>query len=62
MVDAAGKGETKDQFMDAFNHAKADYFNQLDQAKNDFAAVVSNLGDGANQAKDPLHWWIQLST
>ena len=52
VADAANKAETKDQFIDSFNRAKAEYFNELDQAKNDFAAVVSNLGDGANQAKD----------
>lgn len=49
---AANNAVSKDQFIDAFNRAKAEYFNQMDVAKNDFAAVVSNLGDGANQAKD----------
>ncbi len=48
----ANTAQSKDQFIDQFNHAKADYLNQLDAAKNQLAASLSNLGDNANQVKD----------
>ncbi len=49
---AINSGESKDKFIDTFNRAKAEYLNSLDAAKNDFAAVVSNLGHNANVTKD----------
>ncbi len=52
VASALNSGESKDQFIDSFNRAKAEYFNSLDAAKNDFAAVVSNLGHNSNVAKD----------
>lgn len=48
----ANTAQSKDQFIDEFNHAKADYFNQLDAAKNQLAASLSNLGNNANVTKD----------
>ncbi|RYF64018.1 MAG: hypothetical protein EOO22_25025 [Comamonadaceae bacterium] len=48
----ANTAESKDKFIDQFNNAKATYLNELDAAKNQFAAAVSPLGDNANQAKD----------
>lgn len=48
----ASIAESKDQFIDMFNHDKADYLNSLDAAKNQFAAVVSNMGNDANVTKD----------
>ena len=48
----ANTAESKDQFIDQFNNAKATYLNELDAAKNQFAAALSPLGDNANQAKD----------
>ncbi len=52
VVSALGSGASKDQFIDAFNRAKAEYFNSLDAAKNEFAAVTSNLGHESNVTKD----------
>lgn len=49
---AINSGESKDKFIDSFNRAKAEYLNSLDAAKNDFAAVVSNLGHSSNVTKD----------
>lgn len=49
---AINSGESKDKFIDTFNNAKAQYFNDLDAAKNQFASVVSNQGHSANVAKD----------
>lgn len=49
---ALNSSQSKDQFIDAFNRAKAEYFNSLDAAKNDFAAVVSNFGHNSNVTKD----------
>lgn len=49
---ALNSGESKDKFIDSFNRAKANYFNALDAAKNDFAATTSNLGHNANIVKD----------
>lgn len=49
---AINSGESKDKFIDTFNRAKAEYLNSLDAAKNDFAAVLSNLGHSSNVTKD----------
>lgn len=50
--EAASTAESKDEFIDAYNNAKAAYFNELDRYKNEFAAAVSNLGHDTNVAKD----------
>ncbi|MDQ3007981.1 MAG: hypothetical protein M3Q81_00095 [bacterium] len=52
VANSASKAESKNQFIDSYSNARAEYFNELEHAKNDFAAVVSNLGNDANQAKD----------
>lgn len=52
VANAINSGESKDKFIDTFNNAKAQYFNDLDAAKNQFASVVSNQGHSANVAKD----------
>lgn len=49
---AMNSGEGKDKFIDKFNNAKAKYFNTLDQAKNDLAAKLSNMGHQSNVVKD----------
>lgn len=49
---AANVAESKDQFIDRYNNLKASYFNELDAAKNDFAAKVSPMGNDANVVKD----------
>jgi hypothetical protein len=52
VLEAMKTAESKDQFIDAFNNAKAQYFNELDAAKNEFAASLSGSGNDANVAKD----------
>ncbi len=49
---AANTAESKDQFIDKFNNLKANYFNELDAAKNELANSLSPMGDSANQIKD----------
>lgn len=49
---ASSVAENKDQFIDAFNNAKADYFNSVEVAKNAYADELSSHGDKANQIKD----------
>lgn len=46
----ANTAESKDQFIDQFNRAKADYLNELDVAKNAFADAVNRQGN--NEGKD----------
>lgn len=48
----ANTAASKDQFIDQFNHAKADYLNQLDAAKNQLADSLSKLGNNGNVVKD----------
>jgi archaellum component FlaC len=43
---------SKDQFIDEFNNAKADYLNSLDAAKNQLASSLSNLAGNGNVVKD----------
>ncbi|MBL8159362.1 hypothetical protein JNJ66_02810 [Candidatus Saccharibacteria bacterium] len=49
---AANIAESKDQFIDRYNNLKAAYFNELDAAKNEFAASLSPMGHNANVVKD----------
>lgn len=49
---AADTAETRNEFIDRFNRAKAEYLNALDVSKNQYAAELSNMGHGANVAKD----------
>lgn len=50
--DLTDQNVPKDQFIDRFNNLKAEYFNKLDAAKNEFAAAISGFGNEANVAKD----------
>lgn len=49
--DAKSTATSKDQFIDRFNHAKADYLNKLEAAKNKLAGDLSGLG-GNDVVKD----------
>jgi hypothetical protein len=49
---AASLAESKDEFINLFSQAKAEYFNELDAAKNQLAAMLSNMGHNANVIKD----------
>lgn len=42
----------KDRYINEYSDARAEYFNQLDAAKNELAASLSNQGHEANVAKD----------
>lgn len=52
IADAADTAESRNQFIDRFNRAKAEYLNSLDAAKNRYASELSNMGHGANVVKD----------
>jgi hypothetical protein len=48
----ANTATSKDQFIDEFNNAKADYLNSLDAAKNQLANSLSQLSGNGNVVKD----------
>lgn len=52
VTNAINSGESKDTFINSFNQAKAEYLNDLDAAKNQFASVLSNIDHGSNVTKD----------
>lgn len=52
VTEAAETSESRNQFIDQFNRAKAEYLNSLDAAKNRYASELSNMGHNANVVKD----------
>jgi hypothetical protein len=48
----ANTATSKDQFIDEFNNAKANYLNSLEAAKNQLADSLGQLGSQANVIKD----------